>query len=87
MRFHRAIADATAVVCSRLAAETGLCQVALAGGVFQNTLLLDELTERLEASGLEPLVPRSIPTNDGGLSFGQAIVALSRLKSGGALDG
>jgi hydrogenase maturation protein HypF len=75
MRFHRALADLTADLCRRLASETGLRQVALGGGVFQNTLLLDELVGRLRRDELDVYVPRRVPTNDGGLSLGQAVIA------------
>jgi hydrogenase maturation protein HypF len=75
MRFHRAVADLTAAVCRRLAVETGLRQVVLSGGVFQNTLLLGEVLARLRAAELEPYYHRRVPTNDGGLSFGQAVIA------------
>jgi hydrogenase maturation protein HypF len=75
MRFHRAVADLAVALCRRLAAETGLRQVALSGGVFQNTLLLGEVLARLRAADLEPYFHRRVPTNDGGLSFGQAVIA------------
>jgi hydrogenase maturation protein HypF len=77
MCFHRAVADWTAVVCCSLAGATGLRQVALSGGVFQNTLLLGEVVARLRAAGLEAYYHRRVPTNDGGLAFGQAVIAHS----------
>jgi hydrogenase maturation protein HypF len=75
MRFHRAVAEFTAGLCRRLAAETGLRQVAFSGGVFQNTLLLEETLARLEGAGLGLYFHRRLPANDGGLSLGQAIIA------------
>ncbi|GAA3734872.1 carbamoyltransferase HypF [Salinactinospora qingdaonensis] len=74
-RFHNGLTDAAARVCLHLAEETGLGQVALSGGVFQNTLLLGALRARLERRGLRVLVHERVPTNDGGISFGQAAVA------------
>jgi hydrogenase maturation protein HypF len=50
--------------------------VALSGGVFQNQLLSERLTALLQAQGLEVLRHREIPPNDGGISLGQAVVAL-----------
>lgn len=82
MRFHRAVAEFTAEVCGRLAAESGIRQVALSGGVFQNTLLLGEVIRRLERAGLEPLYHQRVPTNDGGISFGQAVIAHSIIGEG-----
>jgi hydrogenase maturation protein HypF len=50
-------------------------QVALSGGVFQNRLLLDQASQRLEARGVRVLTHRSVPANDGGLALGQAVIA------------
>lgn len=75
MRVHRTVADFTVALCRRLAAESGLRQVALSGGVFQNTLLLGEVVTRLHAVGLDTYYQQRVPSNDGGLSLGQAVVA------------
>lgn len=74
-RFHRTMAELLVSVCSDLRAETGLDRVALSGGVFQNRLLLEMVIPMLEAAGLRPLVHRLVPSNDGGVSLGQAYVA------------
>ena len=50
----------------------------LSGGVFQNRLLLERTLERLKPAGLRVLVPRALPPNDGGISYGQAAVAAAR---------
>ena len=77
-RFHNALAHATARACAFLAEGRGLDTVVLSGGVFQNLLLLERTRERLEAAGLRVLVPRVLPPNDGGISFGQAAIAATR---------
>ena len=70
--------------------RTGLRTVALAGGVFQNALLLEELLPRIGDHHV--LLPHCIPPNDGGIAYGQAAVALARMRchaqrdGGGALD-
>ena len=74
-RFHRAVADATASACAALAETHALDAVVLSGGVFQNRRLLEGAAERLERLGLRALVPRLLPPNDGGISYGQAAVA------------
>jgi hydrogenase maturation protein HypF len=74
MRFHRGLARATAQAC----AATGLERAVLSGGVFQNRVLLELTTEQLERAGLLPLVPQLLPPNDGGISYGQAVVAAAR---------
>jgi hydrogenase maturation protein HypF len=75
MRFHRALALATAEACSAAAEARGLTLVALSGGVFQNRLLLELTRDALERSGLGVLVPECLPPNDGAVSYGQAAIA------------
>jgi hydrogenase maturation protein HypF len=47
----------------------------LSGGVFQNRRLLESTARELDAAGLRVLAPRQLPANDGGISFGQSVVA------------
>ncbi|EPX76309.1 [NiFe] hydrogenase metallocenter assembly protein HypF [Salipiger mucosus DSM 16094] len=62
-----------------MAREAGTRTVALSGGCFQNAGLLERVCEQLE--GFELCLPREAPANDGGLAYGQALVALARLES------
>ncbi len=50
-------------------------RVALSGGCLQNKILAECLTATLSQYGVEALLPRQAPANDGGLSLGQAWVA------------
>jgi hydrogenase maturation protein HypF len=77
-RFHETVAVGTAEACAVLAAEDDLGTVALSGGVFQNRRLLERVAELLTAAGLRTLTPQRLPSNDGGISFGQAAVAAAR---------
>jgi hydrogenase maturation protein HypF len=79
-RFHNAVAAMAADVASRLRDEYGLRSVALGGGCFQNMTLLRKLAPTLEGAGFEVLIHERVPTNDGGLSLGQAAAALARLE-------
>ena len=72
--FHRALASATTRLVVQAARGHGVDVVGLTGGVFQNRLLLDELSVGLRAAGLTVLTHRLVPPNDGGLSLGQAAV-------------
>jgi hydrogenase maturation protein HypF len=83
-RFHNAVAASTADACARVAEARGLDTVVLSGGVFQNRLLLERTLTALERDGLRVLVPRLLPPNDGGISYGQAAVAAA-LTADGAL--
>jgi hydrogenase maturation protein HypF len=49
--------------------------VALGGGCLVNRLLRRGLREGLEQSGFEPLLATSVPPGDGGLAYGQAVLA------------
>jgi hydrogenase maturation protein HypF len=71
-RFHNAVAGATAAACR----EIGAPAVVLSGGVFQNRLLLARTIEALQPTRV--LVPRRLPCNDGGISYGQAAIAAWR---------
>jgi hydrogenase maturation protein HypF len=77
-RFHRGMVDAVVAACARVRADTGLDTVALSGGVFQNVLLVRWAVEALERDGFRVLTHRRVPPNDGGISFGQAVVAAAR---------
>ena len=70
-RFHQAVAEGVADLISTAAHLRGCRTVVLAGGCFQNTLLLEDLTARLRHRGLEPHTARAVPGNDGGLALGQ----------------
>ena len=50
-------------------------QVVLSGGVFQNVLLFDLLAVRLLSRDIKVLSQQHLPSNDGGLAWGQAAVA------------
>jgi hydrogenase maturation factor HypF (carbamoyltransferase family) len=70
-RFHRGLADALGELLTSAAATRGCRVVVLAGGCFQNALLLEALIRRLRRSGLEPHWAAAVPPNDGGLALGQ----------------
>ena len=77
-RFHNGVAAVIEAGCLLLRERHGLATVALSGGVFQNQLLLNRTVHALERSGFRVLVHSRVPCNDGGISFGQAVVAAAR---------
>jgi len=58
---------------AELRSQTGICEVAMSGGVWQNMTLLERTTANLCEDGLR-FIFTAVPTNDGGLSLGQAMV-------------
>ncbi len=79
-RFHNSVAYAALQVCRELREKEGLHQVALSGGVWQNSLLLVSTTGLLLNDGFRVLVHRQAPANDGGLALGQALVLAASLR-------
>jgi hydrogenase maturation protein HypF len=73
--FHLAVARMIGETADRLRAICGIERVALAGGVFQNELLLHLARRELAHRNLGVLIHRLVPPNDGGLALGQAAVA------------
>ena len=70
--FHETVALAAARACAE---SDGPNTVALSGGTFQNLRLLGATRRHLERMGFRVLSHRSVPPNDGGISYGQAAVA------------
>ncbi len=77
-RFHRGLACAIVRMAQQLAETNALDTVALSGGVFQNRILTERVLDGLRTAGLRTLLPQQLPSNDGGLAWGQALVALAR---------
>jgi len=79
-RFHNGLAEGVRTVVGKMSQETGIREVALSGGVWQNITLLRRTLSLLENDGFEVYIHREVPTNDGGLSLGQAMIAAGRLR-------
>ena len=75
--FHATLAAALAEWVERAAYAHGIATVACGGGCFLNAILSRELRTSLAVRGIEMLEAMEVPPNDGGLSLGQASVALS----------
>jgi hydrogenase maturation protein HypF len=78
-RFHNGVAHMVNQVCRVIRDQSDVDDVALSGGVWQNMVLLSSTVRFLRRSGFRVYVHRQVPTNDGGLSLGQAVVAAHRL--------
>ncbi|MGI9036951.1 MAG: hypothetical protein ACR2GD_13065, partial [Pyrinomonadaceae bacterium] len=67
-------------VARQLRDERNLNRVALSGGVFQNRFLLERVCRVLTNDGFEVLTHSRVPTNDGGISLGQAAIANAMIR-------
>ncbi|MFH0948568.1 MAG: carbamoyltransferase HypF [Elusimicrobiota bacterium] len=74
-KFHSTLAKIILDVCQRLKKETKINKVALSGGVFQNLVLLEKAVGLLKKAGFEVFTNSQVPSNDGGISLGQAWIA------------
>ena len=82
MKFHQGLAVMIGEIVGKIRQETGYRQVILAGGVFQNRLLLDLTWELLEKKGFQVSVPEIVPINDGGIALGQAWLGSLMIEEG-----
>jgi hydrogenase maturation protein HypF len=76
-RFHSTLVDVIKNVCVQIREQTGIDHVMLSGGVFLNVLLTREVLESLAAAGFRVFRHEAVPPNDGGISLGQAAVAIA----------
>lgn len=60
----------------------GLRQIALGGGCLVNRLLRTALTQNFTAAGIRVLHAIDLPPGDGGLAYGQAVVAAAAVARG-----
>ena len=73
--FHCTWVEVWSDVARRIREKRHINQVVLSGGVFCNQFLLSHLIERLRAMQFEVNFHQQIPSNDGGISVGQAAIA------------
>jgi hydrogenase maturation protein HypF len=78
-KFHNTIAKVVADVSEKIRRDTLIQKVVLSGGVFQNKYLLEKLTQLLTGRHFEVFTNHMVPSNDGGVSLGQLLIA-SKMK-------
>jgi hydrogenase maturation protein HypF len=81
-RFHLSVAQLIVMVATIIHEQRALNRVVLSGGVFQNILLLSNVSRLLRAAGFEVFTHHRVPANDGGISLGQAAIANARISGG-----
>jgi hydrogenase maturation protein HypF len=70
---HEALARALLHQALAVRADTGVAQVGLCGGVFQNRRLTERAAALLGDAGFTVVVPRALPVNDAAIAFGQLV--------------
>ena len=75
LQFHAAVIRMTVEICEKIRSKTGENTVALSGGVFANRILLRGCIGYLRKKGFMIYWNESVPSNDGGISLGQAFLA------------
>ena len=74
-RFHNGLVETLAHLACLLREESSINQICLSGGTFNNLLVFEPLIHKLESQAFEVFTHSEVPTGDGGLSLGQALVA------------
>jgi hydrogenase maturation protein HypF len=74
-KFHNTIARICLEASLDIRKNTSVATVALSGGVWQNITLLQKTKPLLEENGFTVLIHNQVPSNDGGISLGQIMVA------------
>ena len=81
-KFHNTVVTAVLRTVIKLSASHNIKKAVLSGGVFQNSYLLRRIVYYLRAEGIEAYVNELVPSNDAGISLGQAYILRERLKDG-----
>jgi hydrogenase maturation protein HypF len=77
IKFHKTLIALFTEICLAVRRDFDLNRVVLSGGCFQNSILLTGMTHELASRDFEVFAHQRVPTNDGGIALGQAVVAAS----------
>ena len=78
-KFHNCLAAGLLEMAKAARESTRLNTVALSGGVFCNRHLTNRLIRQLKQNDFSVLFNREVPSNDGGISVGQAAIAVQQV--------
>jgi hydrogenase maturation protein HypF len=79
-KFHNTLVTVIMRVVQRLSQVHSIKDVVLCGGVFQNMYLLKGTISSLASTGMEVHIHDKVPTNDAGISLGQAYIIRERIR-------
>ena len=77
-KFHNSLVKLIVEKINQLSEETGIKQVVVSGGCFQNKRLTEQIQQLFACSDISLYLPAQIPCNDGGVAVGQLAVAAAR---------
>jgi hydrogenase maturation protein HypF len=77
-RFHNGLVEGFVQLATLLRTKTTFNRVCLSGGTFHNVYLSQRLEARLCEAGFEVFTQKEVPSGDGGLSLGQALIAAAK---------
>ena len=80
-RFHNGLVEGFVELAKLVREQTALHRVCLSGGTFHNAYLSERLEAWLSEVGFEVFRQKEVPSGDGGLSLGQALVAAARMRA------
>ena len=70
-RFHNTLAEIILEISKRSHKD----KIVLSGGCFQNKYLVEKSIKKLKSEGFDVYIHHLVPSNDGCISFGQAVIA------------
>ena len=77
-RFHDALVRLVVLISQLTFQIYGIKKVVLSGGVWMNRYLVENTVKSLQNEGFDVVLNNDLPPNDGGVSYGQAVVAVMR---------
>jgi len=80
VKFHNTLAKVILDVSVQIRLETSIKKVVLSGGCFQNKYLLERTSDLLREKSFNVYTNNKVPSNDGGVSLGQVVIASKRFK-------
>jgi hydrogenase maturation protein HypF len=80
IKFHKTLLVLFTEICINIRQDSDLNRVVLSGGCFQNSILLSGMIHELTSRDFEVFAHQRVPTNDGGISLGQAVVAAAQIR-------
>ncbi|MBX4267757.1 carbamoyltransferase HypF [Clostridium estertheticum] len=74
-KFQNTVVNLTVSMCKFIRQDSNINDVVLSGGVFQNCFLLTKICRNLKKFDFKVYTHKDLPSNDGGISIGQVIIA------------